>query len=96
MGVEKLCKLLSSRIPDQIEQFILLLRENQGLTKKEIMESLAISEKQFKNIAKKLREIGLLYTRRDKNNVAHYYLSYEGFSYWLKTLRDSVYNLLKR
>ena len=96
MGLEKLCRLLSKRIPDKIEQFILYIRDNPGCTKQEIMESLAFSEKEFKTISRKLREIGLLSSRRDSNNTAHYYLDYGGFSYWLKTLRDTVYNLTKR
>jgi len=97
MGLKELCQLLSI-YPDmqkRIQEFILCLREGPK-TKKEIMEELVISEKQFKRIARKLREIGLLHNYRDENNIAHYFLSYEGFSTWLKMLRDTIYNLLKR
>ncbi len=98
MGLEKLVQLLSI-YPDmqqRIIEFIYYLRDNPYATKAEIKEALAISEKQFNNVARKLREIGLLKNRRDENNIAHYYLSYDSFTYWLKTLRDSVYNILKR
>jgi len=83
---------------DRIEQFILYLRKygDEGRTKNEIMRDLGLTEKQFKRIVKKLKEICLLQTWRDSNNVDHYYLSYDSFSAWLKLLRDTVYNVVKR
>ena len=98
MGLKELCKLIAPRMHDQVYEFIMYLRKagKTGRTKQEIMEELAISKKQFEKISKKLREIGLLQNYRNSNRIAHYYLSFEGFNMWLKMLRDTVYNLIKR
>jgi len=97
MGLEDLCRLISShkKTQEKIREFLLFLREK-PMTKDEIKIHVDLSEKQFKNIVKKMREIGLLAGRKTPQGEYYYYLSYEGFSMWLKMLRDTVYNLTKR
>jgi len=96
LGLEDLCKLISPhrKTREKARELILFLREG-PMTKQEIKNELDLSEMQFKSLVKKMREIGLL-TGRKTGDSYKYYLSYEGFNMWLKMLRDTVYNLLKR
>ena len=96
MGLEDLCKLISThrKTREKARELILFLREG-PMTKDDIMAELGLSEMQFKSLVKKMREIGLLAGRKMGDGYK-YYLSYEGFNMWLKMLRDTVYNLLKR
>lgn len=97
MGLEDLCKLISNHRKTQelVKEVILFLREG-PMTKEDILAHTGLTEKQFKNIVKRMREIGLLTGRKTKEGAYYYYLSYEGFCVWLKMLRDTVYNLTKR
>jgi len=97
MGLEDLCKLISNhkKTQEKVRELLLFLRDGK-MTKEEILAEVGLSEKQFKNIVKKMRAIGLLDGRKDSDGQYRYYLSRDGFKMWLKMLRDSVYNLLKR
>ena len=97
LGLEDLCKLISShrKTREKARELILFLRDG-PMTREEIMAELDLSEMQFKSLVKKMREIGLLAGRKMGDGNYKYYLSYEGFNMWLKMLRDTVYNLLKR
>ena len=96
MGLEDLLSLLANnkKTRELLKSLILTLRGRE-MTKEELLEELDISEKQFKNLVKRLKKVGLLAGRREKDRYI-YYLSYEGFAMWLKRLRDTVYNLIRR
>jgi DNA-binding transcriptional regulator PaaX len=59
------------------------------------MRELGTSQKTFERDVSRLRSIGLLHGKHTGNEY-RYYVSYEGFSIWLKTLRDLIYSLTKR
>ena len=96
MGLEDLLSLLANnkKTRELLKSLILTLRGRE-MTKEELLEELDISEKQFKNLTKRLRKVGLLVGEKRKDRYV-YRLSYEGFGMWLKMLRDTVYNLIKR
>ena len=96
MGLEDLLKLISryKTTQEKARDLILTLKESPK-RKREILEELGWSEKQFKSLIRLLKQMGLIYSKRTPEGAV-YYLSYEGFAMWLKGLRDTVYNLIKR
>jgi len=96
LGLDELLKLISryKSTQEKARDLILTLRESPK-RKKEILEEMGWSEKQFKSLIRLLKRMGLIYSKRTEQG-AIYYLSYEGFAMWLKGLRDTVYNLIKR
>ncbi|MEX2702096.1 MAG: hypothetical protein Q6368_003390 [Candidatus Baldrarchaeota archaeon] len=97
MGLEDLCELVSShkKTQEQARELLLFLRDS-PMTKEEIKSEVGLSEQQFKKLVKKLRKIGLISGAKGRDGVYRYYLSYDGFLMYLKMLRDSAYNLIRR
>ena len=96
MGLDELLRLISryKTTQNKARDLILTLKESPK-RKREILEELGWSEKQFKSLVRMLKRMGLIYSKRTPEGAV-YYLSYEGFAMWLKNLRDTVYNLIKR
>ena len=96
MGLDELLRLVSPHksTREKARDLILELKESPK-RKKELLRELGWSEYQFKSLVRMLKRMGLIYSKRTQEGTI-YYLSYEGFAMWLKGLRDTVYNLVKR
>jgi len=96
-GLERIAALVTPHdaTRKRLVQFMNLFRYKPNYTAEEIMKELNIGKKVFEHDVSKLRLIGLLHGERSSDKY-RYYLSYEGFGTWLKTLRDIAYSLTKR
>ncbi len=96
-GLRRVAGLIAThqKTKNRIVNFLELFRGDKRLTAADIKEALGVDQKVFEKDVGRLKEIGLLHGERTNGNY-HYYLSYEAFNTWLKTVRDPVYNLLKR
>jgi len=96
MGLEELCSIIASsqKIQKKIASLLMCLRERPK-TRKELIEELAISEKQLEYLISKVRKVGIVQGFK-QNNKYYYYLSYDGFYMYWKRIKDTAYNLIKR
>ncbi|RLC85170.1 MAG: hypothetical protein DRJ03_12440 [Chloroflexi bacterium] len=96
MAIEDVLSIIccQQRLKEKIKDLLLFLREG-PMTKEEILKHLGLNQKQWEYIVTKLRKIYLLDGKHTENGYV-YYISYEGFSMYLKMLRDTIYNLVKR
>lgn len=96
-GLYRIADLVASygSTKSRLVDFLELFRGDKKLTKNEIKDQLGVDQKVFEKDVSRLKDVGLLHGERIDGDY-HYYLSYEAFNTWLKTLKDPVYNLLKR
>ena len=97
MGLDDIAGLVTNerKTRDNVVNLLNVIGKNQ-LTLEQILDITHFNERYLRFLITKLRSIRLLMGER-RNNQYFYFLSYEGFTTYLKTkYSDAIYNLVKR
>lgn len=97
MGLDDVARMVTND-PETLKNIVSVLNVmgKREMTFKKLMDETGYRERYLRFLITKLRSVRLIMGERRRDEYL-YYLSYEGFSTYLKTkYSDAIYNLVKR